>query len=188
MTIHPCLFPTLLLAAVSVAAAAALRRAVRKGYPTLLPWLMPWGALCTFPALAFAALCLPPFADTADWLNGEIAGTWIEVLAGTSGVLPGLLWDMIAERLEAKRELPFRLPAAALRAAMLAALLILILLPYRFLFNRRPDAQAGNESVQAVPELPAFPEATGVSSSQDACIPDAEAARIPSPEASGLKD
>ena len=147
MTIHPCLFPTLLVAAVSVAAAAALRRTARKEYASLLPWLTFWGILCTIPALAFACLCLPPFADTADWLNAEIAGTRSEVLAGIAGVLPGLLWDMTAERIEAKRELPFRLPAAVLRATMLSVLLILILLPYGFLFNRRPPAQ--NEAEQS---------------------------------------
>jgi hypothetical protein len=150
MTIHPCLFPTLFAAAVSVAAAAFLRRAVRKEFASLLPFLIPWGALCTIPALAFAVLCLPPFADMADRLNEAIAGTWFELLAGIAGVLPGLLWDEIAERLETNRELPFRLPAAALRTGMVAALLILILLPYGFLFSRRPAGQA-QPSAQAQP-------------------------------------
>ena len=148
MTIHPCLFPTLLAAAVSVAAAAVLRRTVRKEYASLLPWLLPWGILCTFPALAFALLCLPPFAALADQVNAEIAGTWFELLAGAAGVLPGLLWDEIAERLETNRELPLRLPAAALRAAMLVVLLVLILIPYGFLFNRPAPAQ--QHAVQAV--------------------------------------
>ena len=141
MTIHPCFFPTLFAAAVSVAAAALLRRTVRKEYASLLPYLIPWGVLCTFPALAFAVLCLPAFADTADQVNAEIAGTWFEVLAGTAGVLPGLLWDEIAERSEANRDLPFRLPAAVLRTAMIVVLLILILIPYGFLFNRPNAAQ-----------------------------------------------
>ncbi len=141
MTIHPCLFPTFFAACVSVAAAAILRRTVRKEYSSLLPYLIPWGILCTVPALAFAVLCLPPLADIADQLNREIAGTWFEILGGTAGVLPGLLWDEIAERLESGRELPFRLPAAVLRAIMLAALLVLILLPYVFLFNRPSAAQ-----------------------------------------------
>ena len=141
MTIHPCLFPTLFAAAVSVAAAALLRRIVRKEYTSILPYLIPWGVLCTFPALAFAVLCLPAFADAADQVNAEIAGTWFEVLAGIAGVLPGLLWDEIAERNEVNRELPFKLPAAGLRAAMIVALLLLILIPYGFLFNRPGAAQ-----------------------------------------------
>ena len=141
MTIHPSLFPTLFAAAVSVAAAAILRRTVRKEYASLLPWLFPWGVLCAFPALAFAVLCLPPFAETADHVNAELAGTWFEVLAGPAGVLPGLLWDEIAERLEASREFPFRFPAAILRTAMLAVLLVLILIPYGFLFDRQAVPQ-----------------------------------------------
>ena len=119
-----------------MAGAAILRRTVRKEYSSLLPYLIPWGVFCTIPALAFAVLCLSPLADIADQLNEEIAGTWFEVLGGTAGVLPGLLWDGITERLESNRELPFRLPAEALRAIMIAALLILVLLPYFFLFNR----------------------------------------------------
>lgn len=140
MTIHPCLFPTLFAAVVSVAAAAVLSRTARKKIPSLLPYLMPWGVLCTFPALALAVLCLPPFANAADRLNAEIAGTWYEVIAGIAGALPGLLWDQISERIETDRELPFRLPAAVLRAAMIAALVALILLPYGFLFNRQTPA------------------------------------------------
>lgn len=159
MTIHPCLFPTIFAAAVSVAAAAILRRTVRKEYVSLLPWLTPWGMLCAFPALAFAILCLPPFANLADQVNAEIAGTWFEILSGTAGVLPGLLWDEIDERLETNRELPFRLPAAALRAAMLIALLVLILIPFGFLFNRPVPAQTpAAQTVQT--EAPA-PQETG---------------------------
>ena len=153
MMIHPCLFPTLFAAAVSMAAAAILRRSVRQGYTSLLPYLMPWGMFCTIPALTFAVLCLPPFADTADRLNTEIAGTWFEVLAGIAGVLPGLLWDAIAERTETNRELPFRLPAAILRAAMIAALLILLLIPYGFLFNRQAPVQ--NRTTEQTTEIPA---------------------------------
>jgi hypothetical protein len=141
MTIHPCLLPTLFVAALSVAAAASLRRAVRKEYASLLPWLTPWGMLCTLPALAFVLLCLPPFGDMADWLNGAIVGTWFELLAGIAGVLPGLLWDEISERLETNRELPFRFSATALRTGMIAVLLILLLIPYGFLFDRRPAVQ-----------------------------------------------
>ena len=194
MTIQPCLFPTLLVAAVSVAAAAALRRTVRKEYASMLPWLTQWSVLCTFPALAFAFLCLPPLADTADWLNKEIAGTWFELLAGIAGVLPGLLWDMLDERLEANRELPFRLPASVLRAAMLAILLILILLPYGFLFNRPLVAQNENEPAQAVSELPEA--ANHLPGAQEAPATDAETTQVPdtqassstAADASGLKD
>ena len=157
MTIHPCLFPTLFAAAVSVAAAAFLRRTVRKEYSSLLPWMLPWGALCSFPALAFALLCLPPLADAADLVNAEIDGTWFEILAGFAGVLPGLLWDVIAERIESNGELPFRLPAAVLRAAMLVALLILILIPYGFLFNRQAPAQGQTQAPQAEEAPAAMP-------------------------------
>ena len=160
-----------------MAAAAALRRTVRKEYASLLPWLTPWGVLCTIPALAFAFLCLPPFSDTADWLNREIAGTRFELLAGIAGVLPGLLWDMLDEHLEANRELPFRLSAEVLRAAMLVVLLILILLPYGFVFNRRPTTQNETVSAQAVSKLT---EAAIVSAPQEATATDAES--------SGLKD
>ncbi len=151
MTIHPCFFPTLFVAAVSVAAASALRRSVRKEYASLIPWLTPWSVLCSLPALTFAVLCLPPFADAADRLNAEIAGTRFEVLAGIAGVLPGLLWDAIAERLESRRELPFRLPASVLRAAMLAALLALLLIPYGFLFNRQPASQTPQAQTAEAP-------------------------------------
>lgn len=143
MTIHPCLFPTLFVAAVSFAAAAFLRRAVRKEYTSVLPWLWPWGMLCAVPALAYVVLCLPFFADIADWLTASIAGTWMELLAGMAGVLPGLLWDAVAERADrcganlsdTKDELPFGLPAAFLRTLPIAATAVLILIPYVFLFK-----------------------------------------------------
>ena len=144
MTIHPCLFPTLFATAVSFAAAAILRRTVRKEYSSLLPWLWPWGILCTVPALVYAGLCLPLFTETADWLTGAIAGTWIELLAGMAGVLPGLMWDAITERMDrrnaggavdANAELPFGLPEKLLRALLIAATMILILFPYGFLFR-----------------------------------------------------
>ena len=152
MTIHPCLFPTIFVAGVSVAGAAILRRTVRKEYSSLLPYLIPWGVFCTIPALAFAVLCLPPLADIADQLNEAIAGTEIEILGGTAGVLPGLLWDEIDERLASNRVLPFRLPAEALHAIMIAMLLILVLLPYVFLFNR-PSAAHKYMMIQPGHEL-----------------------------------
>lgn len=135
MTVHPCLFPTIFAACVSVAAAAILRRTVRKEYPSALPWLWTWGALCTVPALIFAALCLPCFADAAAALTESIAGSWLEVLAGTAGILPGLLWDDIDDRTERNRELPFGMQAALLRALSLAVTAVLILIPYGFLFR-----------------------------------------------------
>lgn len=144
MTIHPCLFPTLFATAVSFAAAALLRRSVRKEYSSLLPWFWPWGIICTIPALIYAGLCLPFFTEAADWLTGSIAGTWMELLAGMAGVLPGLLWDALTERtdqcnaggsIHANVKLPFGLPEKLLRALLIAATAILILIPYGFLFR-----------------------------------------------------
>jgi len=151
---HPSLLPTLLLAAISIPAAAAMRRAVRKEFRSLLPWLLLWGVLCTVPALMFAILCLPGFSDAADWLNSAIAGTRIEVLAGIAGVLPGLLWDDAAERIEQNRPPLFGLPVPMLRALMIAALVILLLIPYGFLFrqqtaNTPAQTEAGSGTVSA---------------------------------------
>ncbi len=146
---HPSLLPTLALAAISVAGAAVLRRTVRKEYRSLLPWLMLWGTLCTIPALMFALLCLPGFGDAADWLNNSIVGTWIEVLAGIAGVLPGLLWDDAAERIEQNRPPLFGLPVPVLRALSIIALTILLLIPYGSLFKRQTadiPAQSGSVS------------------------------------------
>ena len=141
--VHPCLFPTLFAAAVSFAAAAFLRRAIRKEYSSALPWLWPWGILCAVPAFSYAALCLPFFEEAADWLTETIAGTWMELLAGMAGVLPGLLWDTVSERTErqytgiadADGKLPFGLSLGLLRAILIAATAILILVPYGFLFK-----------------------------------------------------
>lgn len=157
---HPSLLPTLCLAAISVPAAAAMRRAVRKEYSSLLPWLQLWGMLCTIPALVFAFLCLPGFSGAADWLNASIYGTWIEVLAGIAGVLPGLLWDASAERIEQNRPPLFGLPAPLLRALSIAALTILILIPYGFLFNKQTSPSPAQEAAvpvqtEAVPAVPA---------------------------------
>ena len=135
MTVHPCLFPTLFVAGVSIAAAALLRRTVRKEYPSALPWLWAWGVLCAVPALLYAALCLPCFADTAASLFESSKGPWLELLAGAAGILPGLLWDDIDERTERNRELPFGMRAALLRALSIAATAVLILIPYGFLFR-----------------------------------------------------
>ncbi|MBQ7731224.1 MAG: hypothetical protein IJT68_05235 [Lentisphaeria bacterium] len=146
---HPSLLPTLALAAISVAGAAVLRRTVRQEYRSLLPWLLLWGTLCTVPALMFALLCLPGFGDAADWLNNSIVGTWIEVLAGIAGVLPGLLWDDAAERIEQNRPPLFGLPVPVLRALSIIALTILLLIPYGSLFKRQTadiPAQSGSVS------------------------------------------
>ena len=135
MTVHPCLFPTLFAAGVSFAAAALLRRVVRKEYPSALTWLLTWGVLCTVPALLYAVLCLPYFADAAAGLFESPERTWLEVLAGAAGILPGLLWDDIDERTEKNRELLFGMQAALLRALSIAATAVLILIPYGFLFR-----------------------------------------------------
>ena len=164
---HPSLLPTLCLAAISIPAAAVLRRAVRKEYPSLLPWLLAWGIICSVPALLFAILCLPGFGDAADWLNESIAGTWIEILAGTSGVLPGLLWDIAAERIEQNRPPLFGMPELFLRILTTAALTVILLIPYGFLFNRQSvdapeqetnapvQTEAGPDTVPALAESPA---------------------------------
>ena len=164
---HPSLLPTLCLAAVSIPAAAVLRRTVRREYPSLLPWLLLWGALCSVPALMFALLCLPGFGGAADWLNESIDGTWIEVLAGTSGVLPGLLWDVAAERIEHDRPPLFGLTELLLRVLTIAALTVLLLIPYGFLFNR----QTAGTSAQPSP-APAQTEVV---------LPDASSAPTESP-------
>ena len=152
---HPSLLPTLLLALISIPAAAVMRRAVRKEYRLLLPWLLLWGTLCTIPALMFALLCLPGFGEAADWLNESISGSRLEIVAGIAGVLPGLLWDDAAERVEQNRPPLFGLPVPMLRALSIAALTILLLIPYGFLFNRQTaDTPAQTESVSGTASLP----------------------------------
>jgi hypothetical protein len=155
LPIHPSLLPTLCLAAISVPAAAVLRRTARKEYPSLMPWLILWGALCSVPALTFALLCLPGFDDAAAWLNEAIAGTWLEVLAGIAGVLPGLLWDIAAERIEQDRPPLFGLPELLLRTITIAALTGLLLIPYGFLFKQKTaDAPAQTENVSGTTAAP----------------------------------
>ena len=158
MTFHPSLFPTLFAAAVSVASAAILRRAVRREYAAFLPLLWSWGVFCTLPAMAFAVLCLPCFADLAKQLNESMTGTGAEILSGIAGVLPGLLWDDLADRVEHQRELPFGLPAAILRTGSLVVLFVLILIPYFFLFNRQETPHVQDQPVSAAAsELAAKP-------------------------------
>ena len=152
---HPSLLPTLLLAAISIPAAAAVRRSARKEFRSLLPWLLLWGTLCTVPALMFALLCLPGFDGAADWLNSAIAGTRIEVLAGIAGVLPGLLWDDAAERIEQNRPPLFGMPVPMLRALMIAALAAVLLIPYGFLFKQQTaDTPTQTEAVSGTSSAP----------------------------------
>ena len=152
---HPSLLPTLLLAAISIPAAAAMRRAARKEFRSLLPWLLLWGTLCTVPALMFLLLCLPGFGGAADWLNSAIAGTRIEILAGIAGVLPGLLWDEAAERIEQNRPPLFGLPVPMLRALMVAVLAAVLLIPYGFLFKRQnADTPAQTEAISSTASAP----------------------------------
>lgn len=161
MTFHQSLFLTLFAAAISAASAAILRRAVRRDYAAYLPLLWPWGIFCTLPALAFAVLCLPPFTGLADQLADAITEIGAEILAGIAGVLPGLLWDDLADRIEHQRELPFGLPAALLRAGSFIVLIVLILIPYFFLFNRHGSPQVQDRPVSAtVSEAPAEPSAS----------------------------
>ncbi len=155
MTFHPNLFPSLFAAAVSVASAAILRRAVRREYAAFLPLLWPWGVFCALPALAFAVLCLPPFSSLAAQLNESMTGTGAEILAGIAGVLPGLLWDDLTDRVEHQRKLPFGLPAALLRTSSLVILFVIILIPYFFLFNRQETPQVQDQPVSAEVSEPA---------------------------------
>jgi len=157
MTIHPCLFPTLFVAAVSVAAAAWLRRYARREYSSILPWLRVWGMLCAFPAVLYAVLCVPGFGEGARWLTESMDETKLELLAGMAGVLPGLLWDEIDERVErdgAAAELPFGLPEMFARALPIIVLVILILIPYGSLFNRETEQDRGNEAAQTEAAVP----------------------------------
>ena len=158
--IHPSLLPTLCLAALSVAVAAVMRRFVRQEHPSLLPWLLLWGSLCTVPALLFAILCLPGFGDAADMLNESIAGTWIEMLAGIAGVLPGLLWDEAGTRIRQNRPPLLGLSEPLLRVLMTAALTVILLIPYGFLFNKQTSPSPAQEAAvpvqtEAVPAVPA---------------------------------
>lgn len=152
MTIHPYCFLSLFVAGISMAAAVILRRSVRHECTFVLPWLRIWGIVCTFPALLFVILCLPGFEETADRLRESMTGTGFELLTGAAGILPGLLWDEIAERMTTHdRALPFGLPATILRACLIVVLSGLIMIPYCFLFNERRSeaAQTQLHSVDA---------------------------------------
>jgi len=159
MTIHPYLFPALFAAGVSMAAAAILRRVVRREYSSLLPWLKVWGIICTFPALFFIVLGFPGLEETAGELREAITEEGMELLAGAAGVLPGLLWDETAERIEQRRTLPFGLPAAVFRALLIAVLAVVILIPYGFLFNRRTshESEKDEEAAQSEFSAPKMP-------------------------------
>ena len=179
MTIHPCLLPTLLVAAASTVAAAFLRRAVRKEYASLAPWLWPWGAICAVPALLYAALCLPGFVEAAARLNESMRGSRAELLAGAAGVLTGLILDWTAERTEQRRTFPFGLPAAAVHAISIAALLLVLLIPYAWLFElETPSAQTDPERTEAtaspetVPAEASPAEAESGESARDVASPE----------------
>ena len=147
----------LFIAAVSVAAAAWLRRYARREYSSLMPWLRLWGMLCAFPAVLYAVLCIPGFEEGARWLTESMAGTWLELLAGFAGVLPGLLWDEISERIERDgdaAEFPFGLPEIFARALPIIVLVIVILIPYGFLFNRGTEQERGNGAAQTETAVP----------------------------------
>ena len=79
----------------------------------------------------------------------------MEIVAGIAGVLPGLLWDDTAERIEQNRPPLLGLPAPFFRAVMLAALTIILLIPYGFLFKQQTaDAQAQTETVSGPATTP----------------------------------
>ena len=136
MTTNLHLIPTLLIAAASVAGAAVVRRAARRERPDFLPWLLPWGVLCSIPALLYLCLCIPAHDESLRLLNESGFESGWEMLAGASGVLPGLLYDMIAERLEKHPNdpCPSGLPPWLLRTLLIVVELLVVMLPYQFIF------------------------------------------------------
>ena len=147
------LIPTLLIAAVSVAGAAALRRAVRREYSSWLPWLSPWGAICTVPALVYLGLCVPDHASAIRLLDEAGFEPGWEMFAGAAGILPGLIWDTIAEHREKHPGEMNALRVWLPRALMLVLLAAMLAIPYGFVFAKRetplsaPPAEA-QETVQ----------------------------------------
>ena len=131
------LIPTLLIAAVSVAGAAALRRAVRLEYSAWLPWLLPWGALCTIPALLYLCLCVPDHASAIRLLDEAGFEPGWEMFAGAAGVLPGLVWDALAERREKHPGEMNALHVWLIRSLMIAVMAAMIAIPYGFVFAKR---------------------------------------------------
>ena len=154
MTVNLQLISTLLIGAASVAGAAALRRAIRREYSSWMPWLLPWGILCTVPALIYLCLCVPDH-DTAVRLLDEAGFEpgW-EMFAGTAGVLPGLMWDAIAQHREHYPNEPAKdLPVWLMRTLLIAVLALVLVTPYGFVFAKRETAPSAapaeaQESVQ----------------------------------------
>ena len=143
------LIPTLLIAAVSVAAAAALRRTIRREYSSWLPWLPPWGALCTIPALLYLGFCIPDHASAIRLLDEAGFEPGWEMFAGAAGILPGLLWDAISERREKHPGETSLLRVWLSRSLMIAGLAIMLAIPYGFVFAKRETAPAAPPTAEA---------------------------------------
>ena len=150
------LIPTLLLAAASLAGAAMLRRVVRREYSGLLPWLHLWGVLCTVPAVVYLCLCVPGSEASLRLLEESGFEPGWELFAGAAGVLPGLMFDAVSERLEKHRTdpLPFGLVPWLYRAILVAILVLVIAIPYRFLFAATPPAETPSGDVSRPSETP----------------------------------
>ena len=155
MTMNLYFIPTLLLAAASLACAAVLRRGVRREFPSVVPWLTVWGVLCAVPALMYLCLCFGGAEASLRLLeeNGFESG-W-EMLAGAAGVLPGLMFDVLAERQEKHRgePLPLGLSPMTIRVLLVAVLLLAIAIPYGLLFVR-PTSESSSVSVIPAPSIP----------------------------------
>ena len=148
------LIPTLLIAAVSVAAAAALRRTIRREYSSWLPWLPPWGALCTIPAVLYLCLCVPDHASALRLLDEAGFEPGWEMFAGAAGILPGLMWDVFSEHSEKHPGETSLLHVWLMRSLMIAGLAIMLAAPYGFVFAKQkaelaaPQTEA-QETVQS---------------------------------------
>jgi len=137
MTTNLHLIPTLLIAAASMAGGAVIRRTARRERPGFLPWMPFWGILCSVPAVFYLCLCIPDREASLRLLRESGFESGLEMLAGASGILPGLLYDMIAERLEKRRNEPFplKLSPQLLRVLLVVVETLAVALPYRFLFT-----------------------------------------------------
>ena len=157
MTTNIHLIPTLLIAAASMAGGAVIRRTARRERPGFLPWMPLWGILCCVPAVLYLCLCIPEREASLRLLRESGFESGWEMLAGASGVLPGLLYDMIAERLEKHPNEPFplKLSPQLLRVLLIAGETLAVALPYRFLFTA-----AFEEEPSPVIEVLAAPSAS----------------------------
>ena len=137
MTTNPHLIPTLLIAAASMAGGTVIRRAARHERPGFLPWMPFWGIFCSVPAVFYLCLCIPDREASLRLLRESGFESGLEMLAGASGILPGLLYDMIAECREKHPNGPFPLKISPqlLCAMLVMAETLVIALPYRFLFT-----------------------------------------------------